>query len=111
MHAMEPRPRTPAPLSAEQVRKVARLARLGLSEEQVERYREQLGAVLAYVQRLQELDLTDVEPLANTVEEPNRLRPDQPSQGISQQTLIEMAPAAADAFVAVPRILGDAGGA
>lgn len=111
MPAMEPRSRTPAPLSAEQVRKVAKLARLGLSEEQVELYREQLGAVLAYVERLRELDLADVEPLANPVEESNRLRADEPSQGLNQQTLVEMAPAAAGSFVAVPRILGDAGGA
>lgn len=111
MPAMEPRPRTPAPLSAEQVRKVARLARLGLSDQQVELYREQLGAVLAYVERLRELDLADVEPLANPVEEPNRLRPDEPLQGLDQKALLQMAPATAEAYVAVPRILGDAGGA
>lgn len=111
MPAMDPRPRTPAPLSAEQVRKVAKLARLGLSEEQVELYREQLGAVLAYMERLRELDLADVEPLANPVEECNRLRPDEPSQALSQHALVEMAPATAGSFVAVPRILGDAGGA
>lgn len=111
MPGMEPRSRTPAPLSAEQVRKVAKLARLGLNEEQVELYREQLGAVLAYVERLRELDLADVEPLANPVEESNRLRPDEPSQALRQQALVDMAPAKAGSFVAVPRILGDAGGA
>lgn len=97
---------SPAPLSAEQVRKVARLARLGLSDEQVERYRGQLGAVLAYVERLHDLDLSDIEPLANPVEETNRLRSDEPGPVLPRQTLLDMAPRTEGPFVAVPKIIG-----
>jgi aspartyl-tRNA(Asn)/glutamyl-tRNA(Gln) amidotransferase subunit C len=98
------------PLSAEQVRKVARLARLGLSDEQVEQYRGQLAAVLAYVERLRDLDLSDVEPLANPVEEVNRLRADEPGPTLPRQTLLEMAPCTDGPFVAVPKVIGGGDG-
>lgn len=101
----------PPPLTAEQVRKVAHLARLGLTDEQVERYRGQLGAVLAYVERLRDLDLSDVEPLANPVEETNRLRPDEPGPTLPRQALLDIAPAAEGGLIAVPKIIGGADGA
>lgn len=102
---------SPAPLSAEQVRKVARLARLGLSDEQVERYRTQLAAVLAYVERLRDLDLTGIEPLANPVEETNRLRNDEPGPVLPRQTFLDVAPRTEGPFVAVPKIIGGGEGA
>lgn len=96
-------------ISAEQVRRVAALARLAPSEEQIERSRHDLAAVLAYMDRLRELDVQGVEPLANPVEEHNRLREDVPSAGLPQGTLAAMAPATAGAFISVPKVLGGAG--
>ncbi len=107
---MTPAAPSPAALSTQQVRKVAALARLAPSDADVERYRVELSAILAYVQRLQELPLTGVEPLANPVDEPNRLRSDIPAQGLPEATLLAMAPETAPPFVAVPRVLGDGGG-
>lgn len=96
----------PTQLTAEQVRKVADLARLSLTPEQVEGYRAHLGAILEYAQRLQQLDLTGIEPLANPVEESNRLRADEPAPGLSRETLMGMAPGTAAPFVSVPKIIG-----
>ena len=98
-------------LSAEEVRKVAKLARLTLSDEQVERSRRELGAILHYVDRLSTLDLKDVEPLASPLEIGGRLGADVEGESLPTEALLRMAPAAAfDAFVKVPKVLGSAGG-
>lgn len=63
-------------LTIEDVKKVAHLARLQLSEEELHQYREQLSDVLAYVERLNELDLEGVPPTAHAVARQNVLRED-----------------------------------
>lgn len=110
MQAMTQPPLPPPPsITAEQVRKVAALARLAPTDEQIERSRHDLAAILTYIDRLRELDVTGIEPLANPVEEANRLRDDLPSPGLTREALLDMAPAKAGPFVSVPRVLGDAG--
>ncbi|MFG0257938.1 MAG: Asp-tRNA(Asn)/Glu-tRNA(Gln) amidotransferase subunit GatC [Phycisphaerales bacterium JB043] len=98
-------------LSLEQTRKVARLSRLALDEDQLEEHRKGLDAVLGYIERLQELDLESVEPLANPAEETDRLDEDTPREGLAPETLANMAPESFGAFVKVPKVLGDGGGA
>lgn len=102
-------------LSVEQVRKVARLARLAVSDADAERYRVELAAVLGYVERLGEVDVAGVEPMAHVAGETNRLRPDEPGGTLPNETLMEMAPDADPPFVRVPKVLGsdqgDGGGA
>jgi len=97
----------PATLSAEHVRKVAALARLTLNEQQVEEYRVHLGAVLEYVDRLRGLGISDIEPLADPVEETNRLREDVPGPSLSRDTMLAMAPVTRPPFLAIPRMTGD----
>ena len=84
-------PSLPNTLSAEQVRKVAALARLSLTDAQVDEYRVHLGAVLGYVDRLRELDVAGVEPLANPVEETNRLREDVPGPAMPREVMLALA--------------------
>jgi aspartyl-tRNA(Asn)/glutamyl-tRNA(Gln) amidotransferase subunit C len=69
------------PLTIADVKKVAHLARLALSDDELRQYREQLSDVLAYVERLNELDLDGVPPTAHAVVRQNVLREDlaQPS--------------------------------
>ena len=69
------------PLTVADVKKVAHLARLELSEDELRQYREQLSDVLAYVERLNELDLEGVPPTAHAVARQNVFREDmaQPS--------------------------------
>ena len=97
-------------LSSDEVRKVARLARLALSDAQVEQYRAQLGAVLGYVERLREVDLSGVEPLSNVSDAVNRLAADEPGPTLPNEVLMKMAPAATPQFVKVPKVLEDDGG-
>jgi aspartyl-tRNA(Asn)/glutamyl-tRNA(Gln) amidotransferase subunit C len=98
-------------LSAEYVRKVAALSRLALTDAQVEQYRGQLSGVLGYVQRLRELNLDGVEPLANVGGETNRLDDDVPGPTLSNEALMKIAPESMPPFVKVPKVLGDGGGA
>lgn len=97
-------------LTIEQVRHVAKLARLRLGEAQLELYREQLGSILQYVRKLQELDVTGVEPIAHPTDAANRLDPDLESSPMTLEALIANAPASADRYLAVPKVLGEGGG-
>lgn len=98
-------------LSADDVRKVAALARLELSEEQVELYRGQLDAVLGYVERLRDLNLDGVDPMTHVVGEAgeagNRLDLDEPRQPLPNEALMRMAPEKVQPFLRVPRVLGE----
>lgn len=98
-------------LTAAEVRKVAHLARLRLTPEQVEEQRAKLGAVLGYVDRLRELDLEGVEPMTTPFDASNRLAADVPEPSLPTETLMKMAPASSPPFIVVPKVLGDAGGA
>ena len=102
----------PEPLSPQDVRHVAKLARLHLSDEQVERYRDQLSNVLLYVAKISELDVRDVEPMAHPIEITNRLDDDEvtPRTSMPLEHLIMNAPAVEDRFLAVPKVLDDSGG-
>lgn len=98
-------------ISEDDVRKVAVLSRLRLSDEQVHQYAEQLEAVLGYVDTMNEVDIEDVEPMAHAVDQTNVLRDDVPSEPLPTETILERAPKADGAFFEVPKVLGDGGGA
>ncbi len=91
-------------ISEEEVRHVADLARLGLTDEEVKRMGGQLGAILDSIDQIGELDLTDVPPTTNALNLTNVLRPDEPHQELSPDTALAMAPDAVDDLFAVPRI-------
>lgn len=98
-------------LTADDVRKVARLARLAVPDDQIEGHRLALAAVLGYVDRLRDLDLEGVEPLAHVGEEPHRLRADVPHAALPTDALMAMAPDTMPPFVRIPKVIGEGGGA
>lgn len=98
-------------LSADYVRKVARLARLAPSDEQVEKYRGQLSAIITYMERLKTLDLAGVEPLANVGDFTNRMDEDGPGETLPNAVLMKMAPETMEPFIKVPKVLDEGGGA
>jgi aspartyl-tRNA(Asn)/glutamyl-tRNA(Gln) amidotransferase subunit C len=91
-------------ISEEQVRHVANLARLGLTDEEVGRIGDQLGAILEAIEKIQELDLADVPPTANPLNLTNVLRPDEPRAELPREEALAPAPEAVDGLFAVPRI-------
>ncbi len=79
-------------LTLAEVEHIANLARLELSEEEKNRYQEQLSAILEYAARLQELDTTGISPTSSVLPERTVLRPDEPRPGLSREDLLKNAP-------------------
>ena len=92
-------------LTAEQVRHVARLARLALDEKEVEPYRAQLSAILDHIEQLNRLDTRDVEPTAHASEIANYLRPDEVQPSLPADRAVANAPTRAETAITVPRII------
>lgn len=91
-------------ISEEQVRHVANLARLGLTDEEIGRMGGQLGAILESIDKIGELDLDDVPPTANPLNLTNVLRPDEPRNELPREEALSVAPEPADDLFSVPRI-------
>lgn len=99
-------------LSREEVRRVAELARLAFSEEELERLTGQLGQILEYMERLNELDTEGVPPTHHVMGITDVWREDEPGASLTQEEALSNAPAREGPFFAVPRVLpvrGDAG--
>ncbi len=90
----------------EDVRKVALLARLELSEQEVLEVRPQLSSILSFVQKLSELDTEDVEPMTTALDVDNCWRKDEVSPGLSQEEALQNAPSKDDECFLVPPVMG-----
>ena len=88
---------------------VARLARLALSEEERERMSAELTVILEHAEKIQALDLDDVEPTAHAVPLENVARPDEVTPSLSTEDALANAPEVEDGRFKVPRIVEDAG--
>ena len=89
-------------IDRDQVLHVAKLARLRLSDEEVERMTGELSKILEHVERMDQLDLDGVEPTSHVVELQNVLRDDVPREGLSRERALEGAPDVADEGFRVP---------
>ena len=94
-----------------QVRKVAKLARLELSNAEVEEFTGQLSAILGYVEKMNELDTNGVEPLAHCLPISNVLREDCVRESLGTEKALANAPQRDGEFFKVPKILDDGSGA
>ncbi|MEM1069925.1 MAG: Asp-tRNA(Asn)/Glu-tRNA(Gln) amidotransferase subunit GatC [Planctomycetota bacterium] len=95
-------------LTDDEVRKLALLARLEISDEEVARVRPQLDRILGFVERLSELQTEDIEPMTTALDVENRWREDQVVDGLSNDDALANAPASDDGFFLVPPVLGSA---
>lgn len=98
-------------LSQADVRRIASLARLGLRDDEVPALQRELGAILAYVERLRSAPLEGIEPLTHVGQSGNRLREDVPGPTLPPEALAAMAPDRFQGFVRIPKVLGQGGGA
>ncbi|HIJ53606.1 MAG TPA: Asp-tRNA(Asn)/Glu-tRNA(Gln) amidotransferase subunit GatC [Planctomycetes bacterium] len=94
-----------------QVRKVARLSRLELTDTEVEEFTGQLSAILDYVEKMNELDTTNVQPLAHCLPISNVLRRDIVKESLGTEKVLANAPQRDEEFFKVPKILDDSSGA
>ena len=89
-------------IDRDQVLHVARLARLRLSDEEVERMAIELSTILDHVEKIEELDLAGVEPTSHVVELENVLRDDEPRPSWPRERVLAEAPDASDEGFRVP---------
>jgi len=89
-------------IDREQVLHVARLARLQLTDDEVERMATELSGILEHVEHINELDLGKVEPTSHVVAVENVLRPDDPRPSWSREEILERAPDPAGGAFRVP---------
>ncbi len=94
-------------LSPEEVRHVARLARLQLSDEDVERFSSQLSAVLGHIEAIRELGAENLAPASHAIELVNVLRPDEVAPSLDRAEVLGQAPEIESERFSVPRILGE----
>ena len=92
-------------LTAEQVRWVAKLARLELSDAEREAMTRQLGRIVDYVAQLQQVDTDGVEPLAHALDVSNVFRPDEPAPSLPVDLALANAPKRSGNFYSVPAVL------
>jgi aspartyl-tRNA(Asn)/glutamyl-tRNA(Gln) amidotransferase subunit C len=89
------------------VEHVARLARLALSEPELERMRVELAAILEYIEKLRAVDVESVEPTSHAVPLVNVMREDEVEPSVDREAMMANAPDRVAEFFRVPRIIED----
>ena len=92
-------------VSHEQVRHIAKLARIAMSDEELERLAPELNAILGWVEQLAEVDTDGVEPLTAVIDQKMRLRDDVVTEGNIRDEVLANAPDAEHGFFAVPKVI------
>ena len=92
-------------VTPEQVRHIARLARIAMSDEEIAALAPELNNILGWVEQLGEVDTEGVEPLTAVIDQKLRLRDDQVNDGDCRDAVLANAPAAEHGFFAVPKVI------
>ncbi|MDN4074882.1 Asp-tRNA(Asn)/Glu-tRNA(Gln) amidotransferase subunit GatC [Fictibacillus terranigra] len=90
-------------ISKDQVKHVAHLARLSVSEEEVDMFTEQLDAIIGFAEELNELDTENIEPTTHVLELKNVLREDTVRESVSREDALKNAPEQRDGQFKVPK--------
>ena len=92
-------------ISIKQIEQVARLSRIILTDEEKDIFREQLTDILGYIEKLDELDTDDVQPMAYATSLKNIFREDKQKPSFARQEILELSPSSTNGFFKVPKIL------
>ena len=92
-------------LTPEEVRHIARLARVGLTDDEVARFQSQLSEILDYFERLNEVDSENVPPTAHTLDMRNVMREDEPRESLDKEEVLANSPQREDDFFRVRVVL------
>lgn len=98
-------------IDAELVKKIAKLSRLEMADGEVEEFTAQLGAIIEYVEKMNQLDTTNIEPLAHCLPINNRFREDETKPSLGSDSALANAPERDGDFFKVPKILDETSGA
>jgi len=92
-------------ISKEEVKHIAKLARLGLTETEIGKFQKELSLILDYIEKLKELDVSDVKPTSHSIEMENITRKDEPRPEKERAgTLLESAPETKNGYIKVKSI-------
>ncbi len=92
-------------ISKDDVKYIANLARLGLTDAEIEHFQGQLEGILDYIGQLNKLDVSQVTPTAHVLDIKNVYRPDEIVPSLDPQKALRIAPAAQDQFYKVPKVI------
>lgn len=92
-------------VSNEQVRHIAKLARIAMSDEEIARLEPELNNILGWIEQLGEVDTDGVEPLTAVIDQKLRLRDDVVNDGDIRDQVLANAPEAQHGFFAVPKVI------
>ena len=92
-------------VDAETVRRIARLARIAVAEDEVEHLKGELNAMLAFVEQLQEVDVAGIEPMTSVTPMAMKMRVDEVTDGGDAEAVLANAPQSEDGFYLVPKVI------
>ena len=92
-------------ISEQEVRHIAKLAKLSLSDAEVEKYSKELGQIAEFVAELNEVDITGVSPTAHVVDKKNVFRKDEMKDSYDREKLLQNAPTKAAGCISVPQVV------
>jgi aspartyl-tRNA(Asn)/glutamyl-tRNA(Gln) amidotransferase subunit C len=94
-------------ITKDEVRYVAKLARLNIAEDKLEPFTAQMDNILGYIDQLNELDVTDVQPTAQSLSSGNVLREDIVDNTYTRERSLKNAPLEEDGFFKVPKVIDE----
>ncbi|RMD87335.1 MAG: Asp-tRNA(Asn)/Glu-tRNA(Gln) amidotransferase subunit GatC [Calditrichaeota bacterium] len=94
-------------ITVHEVDKITFLAKLKFSESEKQKIARELDQIVAYVDKLNELDTSDVEPLSHVMEFKNVLREDSVEKWLTQEEALKNAPAKKQGYFSVPKVIGN----
>ena len=92
-------------IDIKQIEQIANLSRIKLTDDEKNIFREQLTDILGYIEKLNELDTDDVQPMAYATSIKNVFREDQQKSSFPRQEILELSPSSANGFFKVPKVL------
>ncbi len=92
-------------VDADTVRRIARLARIAVAEDEVEHLKGELNAMLAFVEQLQEVDVAGVEPMTSVTPMAMKMRVDEVTDGGNAEAVLANAPQSEEGFYLVPKVI------
>jgi len=92
-------------IDIKQIEQVATLSRIMLTDEEKDIFREQLTDILGYIEKLNELNTDDVQPMAYATSLKNVFREDKQESSFARQKILELSPSSANGFFKVPKVL------
>jgi aspartyl-tRNA(Asn)/glutamyl-tRNA(Gln) amidotransferase subunit C len=92
-------------VDADTVRRIAHLARIAVAEDEVEHLKDELNAMLAFVEQLEEVKVDGVEPMTSVTPMTMKKRPDEVTDGGIAEDIVRNAPASEDNYFIVPKVI------